>query len=117
MNLQNILYFVQVEMAVDQAEIEREVRRKLQLRESNALAIEVRRKQMEQRRVEEEAWKRKMTEEAEREAKLEQVLAFFTRYVPTLRFYSLFFTLWPSRSARDHPIFFSSKMNSEFLKR
>ena len=73
MNLLNPLYFVQVEMAVDQAEIEREVRRKLQLRESNALAIEVRRKQMEQRRVEEEAWKRKMTEEAEREAKLEQV--------------------------------------------
>lgn len=63
----------EVEMAVDQAEIEREVRRKLQLRESNALAIEVRRKQMEQRRVEEEAWKRKMTEEAEREAKLEQM--------------------------------------------
>ena len=82
MNLLNLLSFVQVEMAVDQAEIEREVRRKLQLRESNALAIEVRRKQMEQRRVEEEAWKRKMTEEAEREAKLEQVLP---RLVPAPR--------------------------------
>lgn len=100
-------------MAVDQAEIEREVRRKLQLRESNALAIEVRRKQMEQRRVEEEAWKRKMTEEAEREAKLEQVLAFFTRYVQRSVVLSLGAETIPYFHT-DSPIFFSSKINSKF---
>jgi len=61
------------ERMVEREEVEREVRRRIQLRHSNDLAVEVRRRQLEARKLEEEAWKKKMAEEYEREAKLEQM--------------------------------------------
>ena len=63
----------EVETMADKEEMEREVRQRIQLRQSNSLAIEVRQRQLERQRLEEEAWKKKMAQEFEREAKLEQM--------------------------------------------
>ena len=51
---------------MDQEEMEREIRRRLQLKESNELAIECRRRQKEKEMKEEEAWRAKMLIEMEK---------------------------------------------------
>ena len=51
---------------MDQEEMEREIRRRLQLKESNELAIECRRRQKEKEMEEEEAWRAKMLIEMEK---------------------------------------------------
>jgi len=61
------------ERVSEREEVEREVRRRMNLRQSNDLAREVRRRQLEATKQEEEAWKKKCAEEYEREAKLEQM--------------------------------------------
>ena len=51
---------------MDQEEMEREIRRRLQLKESNELAIECRRRQKEKEMEQEEAWRAKMLIEMEK---------------------------------------------------
>ena len=60
------IYSFYATIKLEQEEMEREIRRRLQLKASNDLAIECRRRQKEKEMEEEEAWKAKMLVEMEK---------------------------------------------------
>ena len=89
LNPQIYSFFVTIKL--EQEEMEREIRRRLQLKASNDLAIECRRRQKEKEMEEEEAWKAKMLFEMEK-VTCNSIHHFFVmdRFKFLIQFYQLY---------------------------